>query len=87
MYFFRTGLCVNAYCYDDDSLKPGEKKDLFLQGEINNPEHHVISITGGLYDDSGEEFADIDIIDFDLGGNQNEVSIPINTSFSEYKST
>jgi len=79
------GLCVDAYSYRDDSLQPGEKKDLFLEGEIKNPEHHTISIAGGLYDDTGSEFADIDIVDFELGGNQTE-EYSVNTSFSEYKS-
>lgn len=79
------GLCVAAFSYDDNSIEPGQTLSVFLQGKIENPEHKTLSITGELYDDTGNGFATIEVIDFELGGTEN-AEYQLEPLFSEYSS-
>lgn len=79
------GLCVAAYSYDDDLIEPGQTLNVFLQGKIQRPEHKTLSITGELFDDNGNGFAPIEVIDFELGGTEN-AEYQLEPLFSEFSS-
>lgn len=66
------GLGVDMYPTESGEVQPGETIEYKLKGELNHPEHKLMSLSGDLYDDTGSGFAKLDICDFDLGGKANQ---------------
>lgn len=65
------GLGVDLYNYYHCEIQPGESINYTMEGSLNYLEHKLLSLTGDVYDDTGTGFVELDICDFDLGGEAN----------------
>lgn len=56
---------------DMPTLSPGQTTSITYSGDIRNPDHQRISLTGEFFDDQGTGTGQFEVTDADLGGNEN----------------
>lgn len=64
---------MNLDTSDMPTLSPGQTTSITYSGDIRNPDHQKISLTGEFFNDQGTGTGQFEVIDADLGGNENHM--------------